>query len=79
MAGICFISWQSPPRWFWWRWPRVVTEVNTAIVREFKLAGIEIAFPQQDIHIRSVDAALPSADARPIRTNGQVWSPIETT
>lgn len=30
--------------------------INRAIDREFREAGIEIAFPQRDIHIRSVDA-----------------------
>lgn len=37
----------------------VLNDLNTAIDREFRAAGIEIAFPQQDIHIRSIakDAA----------------------
>jgi len=30
-------------------------ELHTAIDREFKQAGIEIAFPQMDLHLRSVD------------------------
>ena len=34
-------------------------KVNMAIDREFRKANIEIAFPQRDIHIRSVDAVLP--------------------
>jgi potassium efflux system protein len=33
-------------------------ELNLAVGREFKAAGIEIAFPQQDIHIRSIKGAL---------------------
>jgi len=33
--------------------------LNKAIEREFRQAGIEIAFPQRDIHIRSVHGALP--------------------
>ncbi len=32
----------------------VVNELNTAIAKEFEIAGIEIAFPQQDLHIKSV-------------------------
>ncbi len=34
-----------------------VTELHTAIDKLFKEAGIEIAFPQQDLHIRSVAQA----------------------
>jgi potassium efflux system protein len=33
----------------------VLHEVNLAIERNFREAGIEIAFPQQDIHIRSIE------------------------
>ncbi|MGB1128786.1 MAG: mechanosensitive ion channel domain-containing protein [Haloferula sp.] len=33
---------------------RTVTELNEEIDRRFKEAGIEIAFPQQDLHIRSM-------------------------
>ena len=32
-----------------------VTELNLAIDESFRAAGIEIAFPQQDLHLRSVD------------------------
>ena len=31
-------------------------EINCAIDTEFRKAGIEIAFPQRDLHIRSVEA-----------------------
>ena len=34
-------------------------DINCAIDDAFRKAGIEIAFPQQDIHIRSVTANLP--------------------
>ena len=34
--------------------PEVISELNLAINREFQQAGIEIAFPQQDLHIRSI-------------------------
>ena len=33
----------------------VVNEINLAIADEFQQAGIEIAFPQQDLHIRTMD------------------------
>jgi potassium efflux system protein len=38
---------------------KAITELHTSIQRKFAEAGIEIAFPQQDIHVRSIDAALP--------------------
>ena len=34
-------------------------ELNMAVDKAFREAGIEIAFPQQDIHIRSVEDAFP--------------------
>ena len=34
-------------------------ELNNAIDQEFRKAGVEIAFPQRDLHLRSVKAALP--------------------
>jgi len=37
----------------------VIHELHMAIDREFRAAGIEIAFPQQDIHVRSLDIQLP--------------------
>jgi potassium efflux system protein len=33
--------------------------INCAIDSEFRKAGIEIAFPQQDLHIRSADVSVP--------------------
>jgi potassium efflux system protein len=33
--------------------------INCAIDQEFRKAGIEIAFPQRDIHVRSVDKSIP--------------------
>jgi potassium-dependent mechanosensitive channel len=38
---------------------KVLHEINNRIDQEFRKAGIEIAFPQQDLHIRSVHAAFP--------------------
>lgn len=40
-------------------WPRVMHEVHMAIDREFRAAGITIAFPQRDLHIKSVDRPIP--------------------
>jgi len=37
----------------------LIHELHMAIDKKFREAGIEIAFPQRDIHIRSFDAALP--------------------
>ncbi len=37
----------------------VVNELNNAIVREFTRYKIEIAFPQRDLHIRSVESLRP--------------------
>ena len=41
-------------------------ELHKAIDAEFRKANIEIAFPQRDIHVRSIKAALPIvADGKP--------------
>jgi len=37
----------------------VQSELHFAVDKAFREADIEIAFPQQDIHIRSVDSAIP--------------------
>jgi len=37
----------------------VLHSINFAIDQEFRKAGIEIAFPQRDIHIRSVRKSIP--------------------
>ena len=37
-------------------WPRIVHEVHLAVDDAFREAGIEISFPQRDLHLRSVDA-----------------------
>ena len=39
-------------------------QLHKAIDREFRAAGIEIAFPQRDIHIRSIQQALPIVNDR---------------
>jgi len=38
----------------------VIHDLHTAVDREFRAAGIEIAFPQHDVHIRSLDVPLPA-------------------
>jgi small-conductance mechanosensitive channel len=38
-------------------WVRVKSEVSMAVVRAFEKAGIEIPFPQRDLHLRSADLA----------------------
>jgi len=43
--------------------------LNMAIDRKFREAGIEIAFPQRDIHIRSVNEALPAIQAEKKTSN----------
>ncbi len=48
----------------------VIHELHMAIDREFRAASIEIAFPQQDVHVRSIDLPLPLAAQRP-------WPPAE--
>ncbi len=39
-------------------WADAMNELHTTIDQEFKKAGIEIAFPQMDVHIRSIKEAL---------------------
>ena len=36
-----------------------IHELHMAVDREFRAAGIEIAFPQQDVHIRSLEVPVP--------------------
>lgn len=45
------------------------TELHVAILREFQKAGIEIAFPQQDLHLRSLPQELDSQALLDIKTN----------
>jgi potassium efflux system protein len=42
-----------------------IDEINNAIDQEFRKAGIEIAFPQRDIHVRSIRGALPIISEKP--------------
>jgi potassium efflux system protein len=43
---------------------RVISELHQEIDRSFRQAGIEIAFPQRDLHLRSVEASLPLSSTR---------------
>jgi potassium efflux system protein len=44
---------------------RVPHVLHMAIDKAFREAGIEISFPQRDVHIRSIEAALPVEERRP--------------
>ena len=52
----------------------MIHELHMAIDREFREAGIEIAFPQQDVHVRSIDLPLPILQPT---AGGVPWSPAE--
>jgi len=39
-------------------WPEVIDSLHDEIDKSFRQAGIEIAFPQRDLHVRSVDPAV---------------------
>jgi potassium efflux system protein len=47
-------------------WPDMSHELHTRIDDEFRRAGIEIAFPQRDIHIRSVPDGSSAIDRKEI-------------
>lgn len=55
---------------------KVINDLHMAIDKEFREAGIEIAFPQRDIHVRSIEQEVP------IHTrdggNGNVPAPART-
>jgi len=53
----------------------VIHELHMAIDREFREAGIEIAFPQQDVHVRSIDARLPILPPA-IAGDSVPWPPV---
>jgi potassium efflux system protein len=46
---------------------RVISELHQEIERRFREAGIEIAFPQRDLHIRSVDTPAAARLPLPLR------------
>ncbi|UCD28268.1 MAG: mechanosensitive ion channel [Planctomycetota bacterium] len=41
-----------------------IDELNNAIDQEFRKAGIEIAFPQRDLHVRTIKDVFPISDKR---------------
>ncbi len=53
----------------------VIHDLHMGIDREFRRAGIEIAFPQQDVHVRSID--FPPAALQPgAGANRAPWSAV---
>ncbi len=46
-------------------WPRIRSDVNFAVFRRFREAGVSIPFPQRDLHVRSVAPEVLEAVARP--------------
>jgi potassium efflux system protein len=49
-------------------WPELVDSLHTRIHDEFRDAGIEISFPQRDIHIRSVEPLARVLEQQSLRT-----------
>jgi small-conductance mechanosensitive channel len=45
--------WAAQPIWF-----ELKSEIGLAVFRSFREAGIEIPFPQRDLHLRSIDSAI---------------------
>ena len=57
----------------------VIHELHMAIDREFREAGIEIAFPQQDVHVRSIDLPLPMFQPAPEPAGSRLrWPGVKT-
>ncbi|HUG20818.1 MAG TPA: hypothetical protein VMM56_17650, partial [Planctomycetaceae bacterium] len=46
----------------------VIHELHTAIDRKFKQAKIEIAFPQMDLHLRSIEKSVEPLPLRQLET-----------
>ena len=64
------------------RWADAMNEIHRAITRAFRDAGIEIAFPQQDIHIRSargLDGVSASVEPAAADLSRSVSSPDDGT
>ncbi len=55
---------------------RVVHELNMAIDQAFRESGIEIAFPQRDIHVRGLPEALSSLSAQQTPESPQAGEPV---
>ena len=61
-------GWLDQLRWLWHPFLigiPVTHELHETIHRELRAAGIEIAFPQRDLHIRSVDAPFRLSESDP--------------
>lgn len=52
----------------------VLHELHMAIDREFREANIEMAFPQHDVHVRSIDLPLPML--HPSMGGESAWPPV---
>ncbi|MFZ5569074.1 MAG: mechanosensitive ion channel domain-containing protein [Thermodesulfobacteriota bacterium] len=52
--------------------PKVISALNLDIERRFREAGIEIPFPQRDLHLRSIDAKALSGAAAIFRETAHV-------
>ena len=50
---------------------KVWHKINTMIDKRFHEAKIEIAFPQQDVHVRSIEQALPTIEKRERQEGGR--------
>jgi potassium-dependent mechanosensitive channel len=52
-------------------WFQLQSDITVAIAKAMEQAGIEIPFPQRDLHLRSIDVALTErlADQRPVATS----------
>ncbi len=46
-------------------WPDLIDQLHEDVERRFGLAGVEIAFPQRDIHIRSGPLGEPGSSPAP--------------
>ena len=57
------------------QWPTVQSDVALAVHAALTGAGIEIPFPQRDLHLRSVDRGAERA----IRTAAEPASPLESS
>jgi potassium-dependent mechanosensitive channel len=52
-------------------WLQLQSDITVAIAKAMEQAGIEIPFPQRDLHLRSIDAAVSErlADQRRVATS----------
>jgi small-conductance mechanosensitive channel len=46
-------------------WVNVRSDLNLRLHEALKVAGIDIPFPQQDLHLRSISAQVSAALVRP--------------